>query len=239
MTFIGKLLAALNLVAGVALVTWSVSAYSQRPGWFDPVPEAVDRGSTPESFASLKAEADEWARTANVASGSWGAAREALGKAEADRDARRRAYAERVAWAHTGNPKDKNKAGFFADVLEKAETGKTLARIDIKSVGKAIIGPDDQPLRGVDGLLANLTNDTKEVERLALQIADHRREYDRLSRDIREDDERLAKMLTVRDAVLAERFYLAAFEVNVYEARETVLRRQRQLNLRLRELGAK
>ena len=36
MTAIGKLLALLNLVAGLGVLTWSVSVYVQRPGWFDP-----------------------------------------------------------------------------------------------------------------------------------------------------------------------------------------------------------
>ena len=43
MTLIGKLLAVLNLLVGIALASWSVSLYSQRPGWFDPIPEGADK----------------------------------------------------------------------------------------------------------------------------------------------------------------------------------------------------
>jgi len=238
MTFIGKLLAVLNLIIGVGVVTWSVTAYAQRPGWFDPPPEGVDKGHSPENFAMLKAETEALARTANVASGTWGAAREELKKLEELRDVRRKAFAERLEWAHKGNPKNAKKAAFFTTVMEKdPKTGKTLATVDVTKLGAPVVGPDDQPLQGVEGLLANVTNDTKEIERLALQIAKHREDYKALSKDIREDDERLVKMIVIRDAVLAERFYLDSFEVNVYETRETVLRRQRQLRLRLAELG--
>lgn len=238
MTFIGKFLAVVNLIVGVGVVTWSVTTYVQRPGWFDPVPESVDKGHSPENFAMLKAENESLFRTANVASGTWGAAREDLKKLEDLRDARRKVFAERLAWAHKGNPKDKNKSAFFAAVYEKdPKTGKDLATVDVTALGKAIKGPDDKPLQGVDGLLANVTNDTKEIERLALQIAKYREEYKTLSEQIRDDDVRLVKMIVIRDAVLRERFYLDSFEVNVYETRETVLRRQRQLRLRLAELG--
>lgn len=244
MTFIGKLLAVINLIVGVGVVTWSVSAYAQRPGWFTPLSED-DKSLPPErladrryeNFATLKAETDALAKTANVASGSWGDALKSLEQVEDVREKRRAEFARRIAWAHKGNPKDKDKAAFFATVYEKDATGKESASIDITTVGKAIPGPDDRPLKGVDDLLANVSADTKEIERLALQIAEHRKQYAEISSEIVDFDNRLMKMIVIREAALAERFHLDTFEVNVYETRETVLRRLRQLKLRLTELG--
>jgi hypothetical protein len=40
----------------------------------------------------------------------------------------------------------------------------------------------------------------------------------------------------IRDEVQSERYFLETFEVNVYETRETVLRRKKQLLQRLAEL---
>ena len=39
MTAIGKLLAVLTLVVGLAIFTWSLGVYVQRPGWFNDPPE--------------------------------------------------------------------------------------------------------------------------------------------------------------------------------------------------------
>ena len=40
-----------------------------------------------------------------------------------------------------------------------------------------------------------------------------------------------------REVVQSEMFYLSTFEVNVYETRETVFRRKKQLDNRLAELN--
>jgi hypothetical protein len=48
---------------------------------------------------------------------------------------------------------------------------------------------------------------------------------------------RLERMTAIRESVQAEAFHLKSFEVNVYETRETVLRRKKQLVGRLNELG--
>ena len=42
MTMIGKILAFLNLLVGVAMAVWSVSLYTQRPGWFDVQEYVID-----------------------------------------------------------------------------------------------------------------------------------------------------------------------------------------------------
>lgn len=236
MTLIGKLLAVLNLLIGLALVSWATSVRQHTPGWFDPIPENYDKGSQPVSFAMVKAEVESLARSADAASGVWGANLKVLEAAEARRDKRRAEYAKRIDWARNGNP-GKAGAGFFEPVMEKDASGKDTSYLDVDSLGKAIKGADDQPLRGADKLLANFTGDVDTVAKLATEIEKARRDYGDLSKDIILEENRLLAMLTVRDSVLAEVFYLATFEVNVYETRETVLRRKRQLVQRLTELG--
>jgi hypothetical protein len=44
-------------------------------------------------------------------------------------------------------------------------------------------------------------------------------------------------MGVIRDSAQAEVFFLSTFEVNVFETRETVFRRERQLRARLKGLG--
>jgi hypothetical protein len=77
----------------------------------------------------------------------------------------------------------------------------------------------------------------QQLELAMKDIEKRLKEYDALGVAIKGEEERLLKMMEIRAAVTAELSYLSSFEVNVYETRETVLRRQRQLRLRLAELG--
>jgi hypothetical protein len=234
MTLIGKMLAFLNLIVGLAILAWSVSIYTQRPGWFDPVPDGVSPGNHPVTFAQLKADIDALGRTAAAASGNWGAQLKALQQVEAERADRQRGYAERLGWARTGNPNSKDKDGnkdgaaFFAPVFDSS-TGL----LDLNNLGPAILGPDNLPLQGVDTLGKTIAKDTALIVKYAKEIDDQRKVFDKLSIVVLATEERLRRMAEIRDAVQAEKFYLDTFEVNVYEERETVLRRKRQLMQRL------
>ena len=75
------------------------------------------------------------------------------------------------------------------------------------------------------------------VAELEKQIVAQIKEFDRLGGEILVEEDRLLRMSDIRTNVQAELFYLASFEVNVYETRETVLRRKQQLVRRLTELG--
>lgn len=247
MTFIGKALAYINLIVGLGILAWSVSVYAQRPGWFDePAPGGPDRGSSPLTFKELKTDADAYARAANLASGAWGRNLKALEELEVRRDRRRAEYAARLQWTKVGNDKDKGNA-FYEPVYEKDANGKDTSVLKLYEVdgagaytqvkGDPIVGPDKKPLKGSETLLTNFTDDVKKVVELSLSSTKHRDEFAKLSEQIIKDENRLQRMITIRDAVQGELFYLSSFEVNVYETRETVLRRQRQLVVRLMELG--
>lgn len=237
MTFFGKLLAVLNLVVGLGLLAWSVSIYAHPPGWLDPVPEGVSPGQQPSPIAQLKADIDALGRAAVAASANWGAQRKALEEAEALRAKRLKGYEQRLVWTRTGNPAHKDAdgnptdAGFFEPVYDA--TGL----LDLATVGPPIKGPDNRPLKGVDKLGTDIAKDTALILDYTDDIDKQLKVFEKVSADVVAVEARLRRMAEIRDTVQAERFYLDTFEVNVYETRETVLRRKRQLVQRLAELG--
>ena len=236
MTTIGKILAFVNLIVGIAMVSWSVTLYTTRPGWFDPKTESgVSFGHHPMSFAQMKDDIDGLGRTAIAASANWGIERKRLETVEDLRVKRLKGYAERLDWARNGrDPNDPNSPGFFEPVYDPA-TGL----LDMTSVGAPIFGPDNKPLKGVNKLGTGIAADVAEVDRRSKEITALREKFRSLGTEILLTETRLLKMGEIRDSVQAELFYLATFEVNVYETRETVLRRKRQLAGRLTELGVK
>lgn len=241
MTILGKLLAFLNLVAGIGIITWSVSVLTLPPAWFEPIPEGVDKGHSPVTFAMMKSEADRLGREANVASGRWGAELTVLEETEKRWKARRKVYAQRLELARNGD-KDGNNA-FFEPEFEKDTTF-----LDTTKVGKAIIGADNQPLKGAEKLLDKFNANTKTIAERAKEIETLRKQqgFDDLPNNVVSlttkigiAEARQLKMNEIRDTVQSELFFLSTFEVNVFETRETVLRRKRQLAARLDELKSK
>lgn len=231
MTLIGKLLALLNLLVGLGLLTWGTTTFFLRPGYFDAPPEVVDKGNTPVTFKGSAKEVDAAFRQANLASGAWGEGFKALADLEDRRDARRAAYKTRLKWAESGNPDDRL-IGFYKEadpgVLPKGGKFET-----------PVEGPDNLPLKGASVLEKQLADDVAAVAKLAEQVEQARKRYAALGLEIVRNEARLWAMTTIRDDVQAEAFYLAAVEVNVYETRETVFRRKRQLDRRLAELGVR
>jgi hypothetical protein len=231
MTLLGKILAFVNLVIAMAMLSWSVGIYTMRPGWFDKAEGAYPTTSEAENFDQLKAEIDNLGRSAIAASNEWGTQRTRLEGLEKQRAARLKGYGERLEWARTGKPDNKDGAGFFEPVYDSR------GLLDLNMVGDPILADDNRPLRGVNRLGANLAADVREVEKLSQQISKLRDEFRVVGTQILDTESRLLKMGVIRDSVQAELFHLATFEVNVYETRETVLRRKRQLAGRLAELG--
>ena len=131
MTTIGKILAFVNLLIGVAMASWSVSLYTTRPGWFDPKAEGgVSFGHNPQSFDQLKDDIAGLGRMATAASNEWGSQRKRLETVEKVRVDRLKGYAERLEWAREGKPKLDDQAGFFEPVYDSA-TGL----LDLNAVG--------------------------------------------------------------------------------------------------------
>src|SRR5205085_7511587 len=117
-TLLGKLLAFVNLIVGLAILTWSVSLYAQRPVYFEKVEAAP--GQNVETFAQLKEDIDALGRAASAASAQWGGQLKRVQDLEKLRADRRKGLDERLAWTRTGNPNDKDNpgAGFYEPVYE-------------------------------------------------------------------------------------------------------------------------
>ena len=243
MTAIGKLLAVLTLTAALGVLAWSVAVFTERPGWFAPAPEGAAKTDNPQNFALLKADIERLNRSAVAASESWGAQLKALEDLEKLRAERRRGYAMRLQWARTGNPKDlidpadpKSGKGFYEPVIDPATKLH-----DLTKLGNPVLSTDGTPLRGSANLLATIEKDTAAItdrpDGLNAQIVAQRQLYTKLSADVIAMEARMIKMGVIRDSVQSELFYLSTFEVNVFETRELVVRRERQLRGRLKELG--
>jgi len=246
MTAIGKLLAVLTLVVGLGILTWSVGVYVSRPGWFEKAPDGgIDKGNNPVSFDQVKVEAEALTRSAAVAGEAWGKHLKLLEEREKYRVARKAAYAERLRWALKGNPNDKIDKdnpkspgkGFYEPVVDPASKLYDLTTVAGIPKGKAVLGTDGSPLPGLDGLLDSLVGDVTAMQELNKQIMDGRKEYDKIGVQVAATEVRAVKMGVIRDSVQAELFFLSTFEVNVFETRETVFRRERQLRSSLKVLG--
>jgi hypothetical protein len=235
MTLIGKLLAFLNLLVGLAIVSWSVMIYTERPGWFGDIPVNIGPKQNPENFKQMQAEFDSLAATASVASANWGTQRKILVELEEKRARRLKGYEERLKWTKTGNSKDKGN-GFYEP---KYEESSGLLDLAPTALGAPIKGPDNEPLKGSETLSNNYQADVAEVAKLTDQIIKQQEAFEKIAASINQFDTRLDRMTVIRESVQAEAFFLASFEVNVYETRETVLRRKKQLVGRLAELGGK
>jgi hypothetical protein len=230
MTLIGKLLALLNLVFGLGILTWSVSVYTQRPGWFDPVPESISAGQSPESFAMMKADIETLLRTAASATANRNTQRKMLEDLELKRVERQKKYAERLNWARNGNPADSGN-GFYEPVYEK-DSGL----LDLATVGAPIRGTDNLPLKGSEKLMTNFHTDVEEVSKLSQQIVEKRREFEKLGVAVLFTEERLLKMIEIRESVVAEALFLATFETSTKLERLVVNDRKKQLSDRLDQL---
>lgn len=245
MTAIGKLLAFSILVSSLGALTWSVSLYVQRPGWFADPTEDVDKGNKPVNFKKLKAEAETQYKLAAVASEQWGTHLKMLEEREKFRTERQAGYAERISWAHKGNPKDLidkdnpklGGKGFYEPVMDPVLRLHDLTLKANLPQGKAVLGVDGNPLPGRDGLLDSIAGDVKATVELEEEIVKQEAELSRVHKQVLDVQDRAFRMAIIRDSVQSELFFLSTFEVNVFETRETVFRRERQLRGRLKVMG--
>jgi hypothetical protein len=235
MTFIGKLLAFLNLIVGLGFVSFAATLYFQRPAWFEPIPEVVDKGNAPVTFAQLKQDAENLGRSATAASAEWGQQLKKLEALETRRADRLKEFEKRSGWMRKGNAADKG-AAFYHSVYEMDAAGKETSLIDHTKLGEAVTR-DGKPLQGVENLGKAFSDDVDAVIALEKDVERQTKRYDELGTEILLEEGRKLKMSDIRASVQSELFYLSTFEVNVYETRETVFRRKRQLVQRLTELG--
>jgi len=237
MTVFGKLLAFLNLALGIGLAMWSVNLYTNRPSWYDEPSDVVDKGNSPLTFKQLKTEIDALTKSANSASAKWGTELAVVVEREATRKDRQGKHAARLVIAKTGN--NANKQFAFTELVTDPLTGLT----NLAQFGPEVLGPPapgettGEPLRGADTLLARVNTDTAAIIQVADQSKKLRVQERVLAEEIKTTETRYLKQTDIRENLTNEYLFLAAFEVNVYEDRETVFKRKGQLERRLSIFG--
>ena len=226
MTTLGKLLVFLNLVFAVGAATWAAGVYSQRPAWFEPVPDGgFPKGETPASFAALAAELDTLGKAATAAGGQWSANYARLVQAEETRAVRLvKMFGDAggktkglLGVARTGGytgTKDKDRDAAFFNLKANPATG--LLDLDPNPADKGVVvqGPDGLPLRGADTLLDRFNVNAKRIGELAFESKAARAEQKRLGEIVLLEERRLLDQRVIREGVRVEAAYLAGVEVN-------------------------
>lgn len=225
MTTFGKMLVFLNLILGMAFLSWSVGLFTQKVDWLDRTNFAGEK--VEGEISRLKSQIGQLTLQARIASASWGTAYEELTKVEKEREDRKTAFAQRLVWARTGDPMGR---GFFQDQLLPG-TGL----INTEQLGPVINGPDGKPLRGAETLSQSIEANDKTVEQYIKDIADLKRQQKEEQRSEKLYQLKLDKHAAFFDQLLNEQIYLEAFEINWSELLRTVSRRKTQLLERLME----
>jgi hypothetical protein len=237
MTVFGKLLAVLNLVVGIGLAMWSVNLYTNRPSWFDEPSDVVDKGNSPITFKQLKTEIDSLSKSATSLSGKWGTGLTQVEQLEVTRKDRQGKQAARLVLARTGT--NANKTFAFTELVVEPGTGLT----DLSQTGAVVVGPPPPgeaaglPLRGSETLLATANKDVAASTQVADQSKKLRLQERVLAAEIGATEVRYLKQTDIRENLTNEYLFLSAFEVSVYEDRETVFKRKAQLQRRLATFG--
>jgi len=224
---LGKLLVFLNLIVGLAMLSWAVGLYTQKLNWLDHT--SAEGEKVEGEITQLKAEIDQLTLEARIASQGWGLAYEALGDAEKSRDDRQKAFDQRLVWARTGNRMAMG-GGFFRDEFLPGS-----GLIDTDKLGAPIKGPDGNPLRGAETLTQTIEANNQATKTALDAINKLRLEQQQLQKDEKLLQAKVDRQAVFYDNLANEIRYLEAFEINWYEQLGTVQRRKAQLTKRLSE----
>jgi chromosome segregation ATPase len=249
MTTFGKVLAFVNLVVGLSLLAWGVSVYANRVDWVD---RKTDTGTEEGEITRLKKEIDKLTRSVADTDAAYATRSDYLVKLEAQRDYRKAKLDARLAEARRGTFK----------VQVPLANDPSFVDVD-NDKGPPVLAPDGKPLRGVDVLTKEFNDQVRQAqlhrqgekpvqpnewndlralvtnERLAtLGIDDLRTLHGRLSDAVAAEDVAIGKQRDVLTNLRDEAAYLADNRVNWAAQLQTLERRQKQLEDRLRELGA-
>jgi hypothetical protein len=251
MNAFGKLLAFLNLFAGVTLLAWSVSIYANQVDWLD---RKSDAGTTEGQITQMKKEIDRHTRSITATQASYGAEASEVARLEAARDYRKAGYAQRLTQARTGS---------FTVQLPQPPLGPNSnytdlpglhTFTDLKRSGPAILGADNRPLRGTKFLEDEFVRQVRQAEQLRkgdpnapinianvnqLGIDNLRMLQGLLSDQVNALDVAIGKQKDVQANLGEESEYLTDKRINWQADLQVLQRRQQQLENRLTRLGGK
>jgi hypothetical protein len=197
----------------------------------------VDKGNSPITFKQLKTEIDSLSKSATSLSGKWGTGLTQVEQLEVTRKDRQGKQAARLLIARNGDPA--GKAAAFTELVVEPGTGLT----DLSQYGAVVVGPPPPgeaaglPLRGSETLLATVNKDVAASIQVADQSKKLRLQERVLAAEIGATEVRYLKQTDIRENLTNEYLFLSAFEVSVYEDRETVFKRKAQLQRRLATFG--
>jgi hypothetical protein len=251
MTTLGKVLAFLNIVGAVGILTWAVSAHANRVDY-------LDRKSGTETvkgqISQMRSEIDAISKAISESQTAYGTRMAAVTSNESYRDYRKSKFQERLAQA---------RKGVFRVQLPAGDPVFT----DLDKEGPIVLGPDNQPLRGIVNTQADLDAEVRAAEVLIRGaqplpeaewqkvpelikdpqqfatllenkgIGDLRRLHGILSDDIARTDEATQRQQVIAANLRDEARFLSDYRVNWSAELQTLERRQKQLRGRLTELG--
>jgi hypothetical protein len=260
MTTAGKILSFLNLIVAVGLLTWGLSAYANRADWVD---QKSDAGTVKGQITLLNEEVTRLTKAINDAQTGYGAEYVALIAEEGDRDYRRNQFAFRLDVAR--QDKDPKGGSFRRQVPQQPPGNPAFTNLSVQ--GPAVPGPDGKPLRGLRALQDEFAKEVQQAQRWItgqpvtqpqwnqvrqglnqqqfdtltgqMGIADLRKLHEELSVQIKRADDAVAKQKEIRQNLKEEARFLADNQTNWVVQLQTLERRQRQLENRLQQLGAK
>ena len=255
MTTLGKVLAFLNLIGAVGILTWAVSAYANRVDYLD---HKSGTETSKGQISQMRAEIDSIQKAISESQTAYGNRTSTLARTEEIRDYRQSRFQQRLAQARKGV--------FRVQVPVAGRPGEAVFT-DVDKEGPIVLGPDNQPLRGIENTQADLNIEVRaanlllrgeqplhepewqkvpevvlDPQRFAtlvadLGIGDLRRMHGVLSDLIARTDEATQRQNVIAANLREEARFLADYRVNWTAELRTLERRQRQLEGRLSGLG--
>jgi hypothetical protein len=177
-------------------------------------------------------EIDALGKAALVASRSWGDGLKSVEAGEVERQRRQRQVKSLLDKARTAKGGDTDPAFFELKEDEKTR----LINLEDRSTPVAVLSTQGNlkvPLGGTETLLGQFEKDVELAGQIAKDFTELRKQQTGLQLEVVAMEERFLKQNVIREHLYNEASHLAAFEVNASEQRDTVLRRKRQLELRL------
>lgn len=160
MTAFGKLLVFVNLFVSLGLLSWTVSAYSNRLDWVD---RKTEDGVIKGQITTLQEEITKVSKAIADSQAAYGQRSIALGQVEANRDYRKFRFQQRLAKARVGNDPT---GPFRVQLPQAANLPGGEAFTNLEQEGPVINGPDARPLRGLDALRLDFAKQSSDARRI-------------------------------------------------------------------------
>lgn len=230
MTGIGKLFVILNLFVSVTLAVWAMSLYANRLDWLDST--TADGQQVDGRLTEMKAELANLSSSIASSSQLYGQRSNNLSNGEAYRQRRLDFYTARLDQARNGS----DIGGAVFREFELA--GGIGPLINIAQPGTPVVDANNQPLRGLNDIQADLDRSLANAEAYMDTIAKARADHLAASAEIEDLDARTNAQRTIDVNLKDEEKFLGSLQVNWDEELRVLNARQAQLERRLKTVRA-